>query len=175
MNRIVPVIFATFAFCGCASILSKSNYIMHVNSSEPGAVVKVFKADNEIATVRTPAELELSSGDGYFKPATYRFEFSKDGFEPAVVNLSATVDPMYMLNIMFGGIVGMLIVDPATGAMWQISENVYGHMRADASNVPVNAIDVGKLLDEGLISTEDATRLREYLHKKENNNTRKVR
>ncbi|MDB4525936.1 hypothetical protein N9065_03445 [Akkermansiaceae bacterium] len=39
-------------------------------------------------------------------------------------SLDASMDPWYAGNIIFGGILGVLVVDPATGAMWQLPKEV---------------------------------------------------
>jgi hypothetical protein len=40
------------------------------------------------------------------------------------VPLTADIDGWYFGNLLFGGLIGILIVDPATGAMWKLPENV---------------------------------------------------
>ena len=47
--------------------------------------------------------------------------------------LESEVDSWYFGNILFGGLIGMLIIDPATGAMWKLPENV----STDLSPIPV--------------------------------------
>lgn len=41
------------------------------------------------------------------------------------------MDGWYMGNLLFGGFIGFLIVDPATGAMWKLDDNVYGNLSPD--------------------------------------------
>jgi hypothetical protein len=40
---------------------------------------------------------------------------------PAVVNLDSSVSGWYFGNLAFGGVIGMLIVDPLTGAMFNLT------------------------------------------------------
>ncbi|MCK7477558.1 MAG: hypothetical protein M0C28_08815 [Candidatus Moduliflexus flocculans] len=72
----------------------------------------------------TPTTVTLSSKGGYFRPAVYHFEFEKEGFSPVNKEVSAGFNGWYMGNIVFGGLIGIVIVDPLTGAMWRLDELV---------------------------------------------------
>ncbi|MEG2299308.1 MAG: hypothetical protein RSC03_02235, partial [Acinetobacter sp.] len=58
---------------------------------------------------------------GYFKPEEYQITFSKDGFTPKTVAVKGTISGWYFGNIIFGGLIGLLAVDPATGAMYSFT------------------------------------------------------
>ena len=49
-------------------------------------------------------------------------KLTKEGYLPLERQLEASINGWYFGNIIFGGLIGILIVDPATGAMWKISE-----------------------------------------------------
>ncbi len=119
---------------GCASIVSKSVYPVTVNSNQPGATVVVSnKYGVEIQRSTTPATLSLPASAGFFSPAGYKFKFEKEGYSPDSMSISANVDPWYVGNIIFGGLIGLLIVDPATGAMWKLDGTIYGNLSPDPS------------------------------------------
>jgi len=61
---------------------------------------------------------------GYFKGESYTITFRKDGYTDKIFALRSSVDGWYFGNILFGGIIGMLIVDPATGAMYNLPGQV---------------------------------------------------
>lgn len=112
---------AILVISGCASIVSKSNYPISVNSTPSGANITVKDKNGlEVFKGNTPANFKLKSGSGYFSKAQYTIEFKKDGYEEKVVPVNFTFDGWYVGNIVFGGLIGMLIVDPATGAMWKL-------------------------------------------------------
>jgi hypothetical protein len=48
---------------------------------------------------------------------------SKDGYESVDIAVAGTVNGWYIGNILFGGLIGMLIVDPLTGAMYTLEPN----------------------------------------------------
>ncbi len=139
MFRIITSLLLCFLVClisGCASIVSKSEYPVSINSQPSGATVIVKnKQGMEIHQATTPTVLSLGASSGFFQTASYSMEFSKDGYSPATTNLSASIDPWYIGNIIFGGLIRMLIVDPATGAMWQIDDKVYANLSQNSSRI----------------------------------------
>ena len=40
------------------------------------------------------------------------------------IELESQLNKLYLANLIQGGVVGMLIVDPLTGAMWTLNEEV---------------------------------------------------
>lgn len=108
----------------CASIVSKSEYPVSLMSSPSGAQVQVKKNGNVIHQGTTPSTVTLSASSGFFTPAKYEVVFSKKGQPQQIVPLTAGIDGWYFGNILFGGFVGLLIVDPATGAMFKLPESV---------------------------------------------------
>jgi len=108
----------------CCSIVSKSTYPVTISSNPPGASFTLKKANGiAMSTGTTPATITLSSSNGYFQPAKYIVEFTRKGMTQSVP-LNASINGWYFGNLLFGGIIGLLIVDPATGAMWRLDENV---------------------------------------------------
>jgi hypothetical protein len=45
------------------------------------------------------------------------------GYEPAEVQLKPSLSGWYFGNILFGGLIGMVAVDPNTGAMFNLMPN----------------------------------------------------
>ena len=139
---------------GCASIVSKSNYPVSVQSSPVGAVVTVKnKQGIEVHKAITPATIYLSASAGFFSPARYSFVFEKEGCFPGTASLSAGLDGWYFGNILFGGLIGLLIVDPATGAMWKLDEYVSVSLSKDdtakkVASPVVPVVDIGPLMPE---------------------------
>lgn len=120
-------------FAGCASIVCPSSYSLSVSSNVKNAKVTIYNRDKEVEVVTSPSEVMLSPRGGYFVPADYRFVFEKEGFKGDEVKLGADFNWWYVGNVVFGGLIGWLIVDPATGAMWKISET-----SVDGSLTPIN-------------------------------------
>lgn len=64
--------------------------------------------------------MKLKSGAGFFSKESYTISLSLDGYETRKVNLECKVNGWYFGNLLIGGVIGMLIVYPATGAMYKL-------------------------------------------------------
>lgn len=109
---------------GCATIFNWDNRgAISLWSSQPDTVVEVYNRGKLIDTVTTPFTYNVRSSAGYFKKAAYEFKFSKAGYEPVSEIRCARFSAWYWWNILLGGAVGMLIVDPLTGSMYWIDDS----------------------------------------------------
>ena len=112
---------SAFVFSSCASIVSKSTYPLSINSNPSNAKVSITnKIGKEIYLGNTPANVKLKAGAGFFSKAEYQVKFSSPGYEERIVPITFKIDGWYFGNLFLGGFLGMLIIDPATGAMWKI-------------------------------------------------------
>lgn len=114
------------AYCsGCASIFSDSNYVQKFEASVPGVLMDVVKNGEPYQSdVPIPAEIKLPADNGFFSRADYSFTFRKEGYKDKVMTRRAKVDPLYWVNVatIYAAVIGMVIVDPWTGAMWSLEE-----------------------------------------------------
>lgn len=112
---------AILILTSCASIVSKSTYPLTINSTPNNASISITDSKGqEIFLGNTPAVVKLKAGSGFFSRAEYQVRFSSPGYEDRVVPVLFKLDGWYFGNIILGGVIGMLIVDPATGAMWKL-------------------------------------------------------
>jgi hypothetical protein len=106
---------------GCASIVHSGNRTITINSEPPGATASVRTEEGEIVHAqKTPCTVSLEPKRGYFKGQSYVLRLEMPGYESTEVPLKATLSGWYFGNLIFGGLIGMLAVDPNTGAMWNI-------------------------------------------------------
>jgi len=127
MKRNVSLLFAVvFLLSGCASIVSDDHYPVRINSTPDGADITIKNEDGEIVFAgTTPIRVYLESSCGYFDGETYCVTFSKAGYKEERTIIDSNLDEWYYLgNIFFGGLIGILIVDPATGSMFELPEKV---------------------------------------------------
>jgi len=115
--------------------------MVRVDSMPTGANVTV--ADKRGAILQsgvTPVFFALKSSDGFFTSAKYYFTFSKDGHLNTTTHLNARLDEWYLGNCIFGGLIGFLIIDPITGAMWRLPDQASVTLTptrvSDAKDVP---------------------------------------
>lgn len=132
---------------GCASILGESKYPVNVSSAPAGASFEITdKSGQVIHSGNTPSTVTLKSGKGYFSGETYTLRFKKQGYADRTVTLDSSLSGWYWGNILFGGLIGMLIVDPATGAMFKLPEQASADMGmplavAKPSDLTVGTVD----------------------------------
>lgn len=137
MRTLVSVL-ALSLLSGCASIVSESKYPVNIVTFPAGAHVDIHdRSGATVYTGTTPALVSLDSGDGYFGRAAYTIDLKKDGFAPTQTNLRASMNGWYWGNIVFGGLIGMLIVDPLTGAMYKLPGNSSTSLQALPAPAPV--------------------------------------
>jgi hypothetical protein len=123
------VVAAAVAASGCASILGDSRYPVAVSSAPAGGCLVITDRNGQVVhSGNTPSTVTLKSGKSYFSGQTYTLRFKKEGYPDKTMELDSSVSGWYWGNILFGGLIGMLIVDPATGAMYKLPEFVSADM-----------------------------------------------
>lgn len=114
----------TISATGCASIVSKSTWPVTIQSKPTGAKCVVAKSSGkQLHSGETPMTVMLESGDGFFQWANYTVTCDKPGYQQSVVKAESHLNGWYFGNIVFGGLIGLLIVDPATGAMYRMDDS----------------------------------------------------
>jgi hypothetical protein len=110
---------------GCASIVNGGDREISIATQPPGATASVRKSGGTIMDVvaveKTPCTISLDPKKGYFSGQSYTLRLELPGYKPTEVELTAKMSGWYWGNLAFGGLIGMLAVDPATGAMWNIT------------------------------------------------------
>ena len=110
---------------GCASIVSSSNKTLPIISQPDEATCEItdVKRGLLISKTKTPHTALLDTSGGFYSSGQYNVKLSKEGYLPYETQIEAGVNGWYFGNIIFGGLLGILIIDPATGAMWKIYED----------------------------------------------------
>lgn len=123
------MLILAFVLTGCASIVGKNLFPLTINSNPDGATI-VIEDENgkKMFNGTTPATVSLISGESYFHAKSYNITFSKSGYMEQHAVVKATLSGWYWGNIVFGGLIGMLIVDPITGNMWKLPPYVVGNL-----------------------------------------------
>lgn len=121
-------------FLQCATIVKGEKQYVHIR------LKKGLKAENASASIYRirddrasslelfsgplPLEEKLKTGDGFFRGADYKIVVKADGYKDKVIVLESEIRMGWYIigNLLaspFGGWVGFL-VDPFTGAMWEL-------------------------------------------------------
>ncbi len=144
--RVLASILLVFFVAGCASIISKSDYTVSIRSAPQGANIKIYNRRNILVYEgTTPTTVSLTAHHGFFMGQKYRIVSS--GSVVGQTQLNSRLDGWYLGNLIFGGLLGILIVDPATGAMWSLEEEVMITGQGQGSNLHDPAIRVVSIDD----------------------------
>lgn len=147
MKKIVYLAVSFFVvlvfMAGCASIVSKSEYPVSISSQPEGAEISIKNsAGIGVFSGKTPTTITLKAGAGFFKGENYTVTFKKDGHAPHTAQIQRGLDGWYIAgNFVFGGLIGWLIVDPATGAMWTL-ENLHVDLTSSNSSEIDNKVQI---------------------------------
>jgi hypothetical protein len=124
INAFVLATLSLFLLSGCASIVSKSKYPVSISSNPEGADIAIANGIGKtVYSGKTPTTVTLKAGAGYFKGETYTVTFKREGYATHKAQIERGVDGWYIAgNIFIGGLLGWLVVDPITGAMWTLKD-----------------------------------------------------
>lgn len=106
---------------GCASIFNGGPRKIPVDSAPTGVTVSIYDRSGAlISTQKTPFVAILPIKYKYFRGQSYRLVFEMPGYKKSETELHSTVSTWYLGNVIFGGLIGLIIVDPITGAMFNL-------------------------------------------------------
>lgn len=95
---------------GCGTIINGSTQDVNVASTPTGAIIRV----NGVQNAQTPAMLALD------RKSSHTIELDLNGYEPYVMQLKRSTSGWVWGNIVFGGLIG-LVVDASTGGMYKLN------------------------------------------------------
>lgn len=141
--------FAAMLCTGCASIVHGGDRDISVYSTPSGASFTITDAKETIvASGTTPTTVRLKPGKAYFHGMKYKLAIQNPSAftttAPAdvrtsgdstinalstatIIDITPKLSPWYFGNIVFGGLIGLVIVDPITGAMWDLGPATINH------------------------------------------------
>lgn len=131
--------FSLFIFAGslggCASIMRDSSQAIPVKSNVEKVDIQIADKSGDIifdGQAPTIVTLKVAEEDGYFNPARYTITASKDGYQTTLKSIDWHVSKWYSIgNLAFGGVIGYLLIDPFTGKMFYLDEEVSLNMRPE--------------------------------------------
>lgn len=146
-------VFLSNFIISCATIIGKGGHEnLNIKSTpEQAAVVITDEAGVKVFEGKTPTITPLLKKRGFFRGKTYNVTISMAGFNDQKFTVDTKLGGWYIFgNLLFGGLIGYLIVDPATGAMWTLNNNEL--------NANLNSINQGEIKDQnssGIILLKD--------------------
>ena len=121
-TTLAAALAASSVLAGCATIVHSGPRSISIASTPPGARVSIYDRSNALVQQNTtPFIAQLPTRYGYFKGQTYRLVFELPAHQTTEVTLKSTVSGWYAGNLIFGGLIGMLVIDPLSGAMYNLT------------------------------------------------------
>jgi hypothetical protein len=148
MKKLLMAAGLATGLTGCATIINGKTQTVNVVTTPPGAQVHIKSEDGSFETTAvTPAMVTLPRGTPYFHGYDFTVDVVKDGYAAQSDQLTHHVSGWYAGgNLLFGGLLGYLVVDPLTGSMWKLDKDTVsfqlqpaGNAQATSSALPVAA------------------------------------
>ncbi|MDR0412158.1 MAG: hypothetical protein LBH75_09355 [Treponema sp.] len=141
---IVPVglvLLSGMFLTGCATIFSGTTQSVSITTDPADAAVVIYDENNSrVLETVTPAKIKLKRGTGFFRGASYTLEITKDGYGKQFVQITPALNGGWYIagNIVLGGLLGIVIIDPLTGAMWNLTpKNIKQTLRPSDVKTPI--------------------------------------
>lgn len=152
MKKILTLVAIAIVFASCATIFTKSSYPISFTSSPDDAKITITnRSGRTIYAGNTPATITLKSAAGYMKREEYTITLNREGFEPQTTVLTSNLDGWYIGNILIGGLIGMLIVDPASGAMYRFVDSTVHTELKQSEERGLHIVNIDKVSEDAKI------------------------
>lgn len=116
---------ASLGLSGCAFVMTGKTEKVTLASTPSEATYKITNyAGTVVEEGVTPSQINLKKGRAYFKGETYTLEIEKEGYKTERVLIDSEPNGWYLFgNFILGGVLGYVVVDPLTGAMFKLEPN----------------------------------------------------
>lgn len=109
----------------CATIVKQGTQSVAINSQPSGLDFVVKDSEgNAVGSGKTPTTVKLDTGAGYFRAATYTIQTKRGAKVVGEQTITGKTSGWYFGNILIGGLIGFVVVDPLTGAMYSLPKDV---------------------------------------------------
>lgn len=113
----------TFNSCATVNRAHKQSYVSIYTNPSDADITIINRRGQTVFEGRTPTFIYLNGSCGYMRREKYDIYFEKDGYHPKAITIKAKLNGWYIGNIWFSGWIGFLIVDPLSGAMFEIPKD----------------------------------------------------
>ncbi len=124
---------AVLLLSGCATIVRDSTQSIPIDANTDKVNIKITnRMGRTVFEGQTPAIVSLKTAqNGYFSPEQYVVEASKPGYMPIKKEIDWHVSGWYIVGNLPAWLIGYLVVDPLTGKMYYLDEEIYLNMIPD--------------------------------------------
>ena len=122
---------------GCATMLNGTHDELNIRSEPTDATYALRDSGGKVvATGRTPGVTNLPRSSGPYRAARYELWVSKEGYLPKRGWIDSRIDGWYWIDWIL--VVPGLLVDPFTGAMWNLIDPPLQILTSDIPLAPTN-------------------------------------
>lgn len=147
--RLFILVGVVVLFSSCATIFSRSTYPVIFDSTPSEAKLEITNKKGHLVFLgSTPTIVPLKSSDGFFSKAEYQVKISMPGYQDFVTTISSSISGWYFGNILIGGFIGLLIIDPASGAMWKLDREYVNVGLTPVSQQALQILSIDQVPDE---------------------------
>ena len=127
----------TLILSSCSTIMRDNIQSIPIKANVEDVDIKITNKNGDtVFKGKTPTVVSLkTSQNGYFSPEKYNITATKVGYEGNLQTIDSHVSNWYIFgNIGFWGLLGYLVVDPISGDMYYLDEEVNIHMTPIPNN-----------------------------------------
>jgi uncharacterized protein YceK len=118
------ILIALMTLSGCASVISGSTKEVVIDSTPSKAQYTVTNKHGKVVSQgTTPSLVTLKTGSTYFIGENYLVSYELPGYREGISTVHSSLNIWYFGNLLLGGFIGGLLVDPLTGAMWTLDDS----------------------------------------------------
>lgn len=138
MRKIILVaglILLAVSMSNCASIVHGNSQTVDFSSQPAGA--KVFVDGRQYGTTPTSVVLKRIGRlkDEPTDKLSYQVKIDLDGYYPYEIQLKRTVDGWFFGNVIFGGLIG-IVIDAASGSMYKLTpDQIVATMGSESADI----------------------------------------
>lgn len=129
MKRLSVLLVAAFGLPACATVTTGTSQSLSVVSDPPGAACQLERG-GQVVGVASPTPATVQVGKSM---RAISVECAQPGYEKAAARIPAGFQPLFLGNVLLGGVVGM-VVDMASGAAATYPASTTVAMRATGAD-----------------------------------------
>lgn len=126
---------------GCATIMGggAAETLMVRSAPDQANVVITDESGVKVFEGKTPTSLPLEKKKSYFSGKKYSVNIKKEDHVEQTIIVDTRLNGWYIGgNLVFGGLIGYLIVDPLTGAIWTLDTDEINVTLATSAKISHN-------------------------------------
>ncbi len=127
MKKLFFIFMGLTILSACATVMRENSQNIPIKANVEKVNIKIMdKSGQTIFEGQTPTTINLKTATGgYFDPQKYTVIASKDGYKTQNQIIDWHVSGWYYAgNLVIGGLIGYLIIDPLTGDMYYLDDEV---------------------------------------------------